>query len=90
MPKFVIEREVSGAGQLSPSDLREAAKKSREVLGELGPDITWLESYITDDKIYCVYVAASEEIVREHARCTGMPADRISAVARVLDVSFAE
>lgn len=89
MPKYVIEREVPGAGQLGEGELREAARKSREVIAELGPDIVWLESFVTNDKIYCVFVASDEDILLEHARCTDMPADRISPVARVLDASFA-
>jgi len=90
MPKFVIEREAPGAGQMTDADLAEAAKRSREVLAELGPDITWLESYVTDDKIYCVFLASGEDIILEHARCTDQPADRITRVARVVDASYGE
>ena len=85
MPRYVIEREVTGAGSLSDEQLRELSMRSLEVLGELGPKIQWIHSYVTDNKIYCVYLAPDEETVREHARQTGIPADRVSAVRRLLD-----
>jgi hypothetical protein len=87
MPKYVIERELPGAGNLSAEELRGISQKSNEVLAGLGPEITWLTSYVTDDKIYCVYTASSPEIIMEHARCGGFPADRISKVQTVIDPS---
>jgi hypothetical protein len=87
MPKYVIERELPGAGSLSAEELGGIAKKSNHVIGELGPEIRWLTSYVTDDKIYCVYVAPDEDILFEHARCGGFPADRISKVSTVIDPS---
>jgi uncharacterized protein DUF4242 len=90
MPKFVIEREVPGAGSLSDVELREISKKSVNVLRGLGPEIQWLHSYVTGDKVYCVYLAPDEATIREHAKRTGLPASRISAVRRLLDPSSAE
>jgi len=90
MPKFVIEREVPGAGNLSDAELRELSRKSVGVLRELGPGIQWLHSYITGDKVYCVYLAPDEATIHEHARRTGLPANRISAVRRLIDPSNAE
>lgn len=90
MPKFVIEREIPGAGKLSPKDLKGISQKSCSVLGKLGPQIQWVHSYVTDDKIYCVYVAPNEELVREHARQGGFPANRISAVRAVIEPTTAE
>ncbi len=90
MPKFLIEREISGAGKLSPTDLQAISQKSCGVLTELGPQIQWVESYVTENKIYCIYVAPSEEIIREHARRGGFPADRISQVTTVIDPTTAE
>jgi cell division inhibitor SulA len=90
MPKFVIEREIPGAGKMSPEEFRQAAMKSLEALRDLGPQIQWLHSYVTDDKVYCVYLAPDEEIIREHARRGGLPANRISAVRRLLDAEAAE
>jgi Protein of unknown function (DUF4242) len=87
MPKYVIERALSGAGNLSAAELQGMAAKSNHVIGELGPEIRWLTSYVTDDKIYCVYVAPEEDILLEHARCGGFPADRISKVSTVIDPS---
>ena len=89
MPKFVIERELPGAGSLSASDLQAISQKSCGVLKELGPQIQWVESYVTDDKIYCVYLAANEELVREHAKRGGFPANRISQVRTVIDPTTA-
>lgn len=90
MPKFVIEREVKGAGNLSAAQIREISQKSVSVLGEMGPSIQWLHSYITGDKVYCVYLAPDEAIIQEHARRAGLPANRISAVRRLIDPSNAE
>ena len=90
MPKYVIERELPGAGKLSPADLQGIAQKSCSVLTNLGPQIQWLHSYVTDDKIYCVYIAPNEEIVREHAKQGGFPANRVSAVRTVIDPTTAE
>jgi hypothetical protein len=80
MPRYVIERNLPGAGQLTPEQLQGVAQKSCSVLKELGSDIQWIQSYVTDDKLYCLYVAPSEELIREHARRGGFPADRISPV----------
>jgi len=85
MPKYVIERELPGAGKLSTDELRNISQKSNSVIAELGPDVKWLQSYVTDDKIYCVYAATDEDIIQEHARCGGFPANRISKVAAVID-----
>jgi hypothetical protein len=90
MPKFVIEREIPGAGQMSAADLRGAAQKSCAVLHDLGPRVQWQQSYVTDDKIYCVYIADSEQDVREHAERSGFPANRISAVRAMIDPATAE
>ena len=90
MPKFVIEREMPGIGTLSAEQLRAAAAQSNEVIRELGPDIKWLTSYITDNKMYCVYVASDEDIIREHAQCLRLPADRISRVIAIADPSTGE
>jgi hypothetical protein len=87
MPKYVIEREMSGAGNLSAAELQGIAATSNRVIGELGPEIRWLTSYVTDEKIYCVYAAPDEDILLEHARCGGFPADRISKVSAVIDPS---
>jgi hypothetical protein len=85
MPKYVIERELPGAGKLSADELRSISQKSNSVIAELGPDVKWLQSYVTDDKIYCVYAASDEDIIQEHARCGGFPANRISKVTAVID-----
>jgi hypothetical protein len=90
MPKFVIEREIPGAGKLTPSDLQGVATKSCNVLREMGPRVQWQQSYVTDDKIYCVYIADSEKDVREHAERGGFPANRISAVRAVIDPTTSE
>jgi hypothetical protein len=87
MPRYVIEREIPGAGSLTDSQLREVSLKSIEALGELGPKIQWLHSYVTDDKIYCVYLAPDEASIRKHADMVGIPATRIEAVRRLLDPS---
>ena len=90
MPKFVIEREIPGAGSLSEAELREVAQKSVNVLKGMGPEIQWLHSYVTGDKVYCVYLAPDEVIIKEHAKRVGIPANRVSAVRRLLDPSSAE
>jgi Protein of unknown function (DUF4242) len=90
MPKFVIEREIPGAGNLSEAELREIARKSLAVLKGMGPEIQWLQSFVTGDKVYCVYLAPDEATVREHAKRTGIPANRISAVRRLIDPATAE
>jgi len=90
MPKFVIERDVPGAGNLTGAQLRELSQKSVEVLHGLGPEIQWLHSYVTGDKVYCVYLAPDEALIREHAKRVGIPANRISAVRRLIDATTAE
>lgn len=90
MPKFVIEREIPGAGNLSDSELRAISQKSVGVLKEMGPEIQWLQSYVTGDKVYCVYLAPDEATVREHAKRGGFPANRVSAVRRLIDPTTAE
>jgi hypothetical protein len=90
MPKYLIERDVPGAGNLSEAQLRELSKKSVQVLRGLGPEIQWLHSYVTGDKVYCVYLAPDETVIREHAKRVGIPANRISAVRRLIDASTAE
>ncbi|HXW34930.1 MAG TPA: DUF4242 domain-containing protein [Acidimicrobiales bacterium] len=87
MPKYMIERELPGAGKLSEDELRSVSQKSNKVIRDLGPEIHWLTSYVTDDKIYCVYVAQDEDILYEHARCGGFPSDRISKISTVIDPS---
>lgn len=89
MPQYVIEREIPGAGNLSESELREITKKSLGVLAQMGPEIKWLHSYVTGDKVYCVYLAPDEDTIREHARRGGFPANRISAVRSMMDPSRA-
>jgi len=90
MPKYVIERELSGAGQLSPQELQAISQKSCGVLQQMGPRIQWVQSYVTDDKIYCVYIAPNEEMIREHAQQGGFPANRISEIKSVIDPTTAE
>lgn len=90
MPTYVIERTLPGAGKLTAQELQGVAAKSNAVLRELGPDVQWLHSYVTADKIYCVYIAKNPEIVREHARCGGFPADSINLVATTIDPTTAE
>ncbi|BCX82088.1 hypothetical protein MIT9_P1672 [Methylomarinovum caldicuralii] len=90
MPKYVIEREIPGAGNLSPEELTAISQKSCGILREMGPQIQWVESYVTQDKIYCVYIAPNEEAVREHAAKGGFPADRISEVKTKIDPTTAE
>jgi uncharacterized protein DUF4242 len=90
MPRYVIERQLPGAGRLTAEEVRGVAQRSCAVLKELGTDIQWVESYVTDDKIYCVYLAPDEELIREHARRGGFPADRISRVRRGISPLSAE
>lgn len=90
MPKFVIERELPGAGSLSSDELRAISQTSCGVLSDLGPSIQWRESYVTDDKIYCVYIAADADQVREHARRGGFPANRVAQVRAVIEPTTAE
>jgi len=90
MPKYVIEREIAGAGKLSSEELQGISQKSCGVLQEMGPQIQWLESFVTDDKIYCVYIAPNEDTIREHAQKGGFPADRISEVKMMIDPTTAE
>jgi len=90
MPKFVIEREMPAVGNLSESEYQEAAQKSCDVLRAMGPEVQWIQSYVTGDKIYCVYHAADEEMIREHAVRSGFPANKISKVERVIDPATAE
>ena len=85
MPQFVIEREVPGLGQLSETEIRDVSLKSLGVLQQMGPNIRWLHSYVTDNKMYCVYLAPDEATIREHAQRGGFPANRISAVRRLID-----
>ena len=91
MPQYVIEREIPDAGKLTEAQIRDISLKSIAVLDEMGPKIQWLHSYVTDDKIYCVYLAPDEAAVREHAKRGGFPANRVSAVRRLLDpINFRE
>ena len=90
MPQFVIEREVPGAGALSEAQIRDLAALSLQTLKEMGPQIQWLHSYVTEDKVYCVYLAPDEDSIREHARRVGIPADRVSAVRRLIDPASAK
>jgi hypothetical protein len=90
MPKFVIEREIPGAGALSPEQLQAISQTSCGVLRTLGPEIQWVQSFVTADKIYCVYIAPNEEMVREHAAQGGFPANSVAQVARIIDPTTAE
>jgi hypothetical protein len=90
MPKFVIERDIPGAGKLSPAELQAISQKSCSVVNSLGPQVQWVQSYVTDDKIYCIYIASSEEAVHEHARQGGFPANRVSQVRSMIDPTTAE
>ncbi len=90
MPKYVIEREIPNAGKLSPEELRNISQKSCSVLRGLGPQIQWVESFVTDDKVYCVYIAPSADQIREHASQGGFPANRISEVRTIIDPTTAE
>jgi hypothetical protein len=90
MPKFLIEREIPGAGTMSAQQLQSVAEKSCAVLRNLGPQIQWLQSYVTDNKIYCVYIAPNAEVVREHARCGGFPANHVAEIKTTIDPTTAE
>ncbi len=90
MPKYVIERDIPGVGKLSSQELKAISQTSCGVLSKMGPQIQWLQSYVTGDKIYCVYIAPNEEMVREHAQQGGFPANRVSEVASVIDPTTAE
>lgn len=90
MPKYVIEREIPGAGKLSPAELQGISQKSCSVLQKLGPQVQWLQSYVTDDKIYCVYIAPNEAAIREHASQGGFPANKISRIRTVIDPTSSE
>ena len=90
MPRYLIERDIQGAGLMTPAELRSVSQTSCRVLDDLGPQIQWEHSYVTDDRIYCVYRAPNEDIVQEHARRGGFPVDRISVVAQVIDPLTAE
>ena len=90
MPKYIIERDIPNAGVLSAQDLQGISQKSCGILSEIGPKIQWLESYVTDDKVYCVYIAPDEATVREHAEKGGFPANRVSQVRTIIDPTTAE
>jgi hypothetical protein len=90
MPKYVIERELPGAGKMTREQLREVAQKSNGVLQTLGPKIQWVETFVSDDKLYCVYNAPSPKLIEEHAKCGGFPANRISQVRSIMDPTTAE
>ncbi|MCB0657076.1 MAG: DUF4242 domain-containing protein [Saprospiraceae bacterium] len=90
MPKYVIEREIPGAGSLTPADLKAISQTSCGVLDNMGPQIQWVHSYVVDDKIYCVYIAPNEEMIREHARQGGFPANLVSTVSAIIDPTTAE
>ena len=90
MPKFVVERNIAGAGNLSPEQLEAISQKSCSVLRSMGPQIQWVQSFVTDNKIYCVYIAPNEEMIRQHAAQGGFPANRISLVHSVIDPATAE
>lgn len=90
MPKFLIERDVPGAGSMSANDWRGPAKTSCSVLAEMGPQIQWLQSYVTGDRVYCIYIAPDEDTIRTHARQAGLPANRISRITNTLDPTTAE
>jgi Protein of unknown function (DUF4242) len=90
MPKYVIERELPGAGKMTREQLREVAQKSNGILHTLGPKIQWVETFVSDDKLYCVYNAPSPKLIEEHAKCGGFPANRISQVRAIMDPTTAE
>jgi hypothetical protein len=89
MQKFIIEREIPGAGSLQRQDLKAAAARSNAALAELAPDIQWVESYVADDKTFCVYLAKDEEVIRKHAEISGFPANRITRIGKVIDPTTA-
>jgi hypothetical protein len=90
MPRFIIERDIANAAALSPAELQAIAQRSCAVLRELGPEIQWVQSYVTEDKITCVYIAANAELIRQHARLGGFPAERVLEVATIIDPTTAE
>lgn len=90
MPKYIIEREIPGAGKLSPQELQAISQKSCGILKDMGPSIQWVQSYVTDDKVYCVYIAPNAEVIREHAAKGGFPANKISPVQTMIDPTTAE
>ncbi|MBT9331454.1 DUF4242 domain-containing protein [Paracidobacterium acidisoli] len=90
MPKFIIEREIPGAGDLLPEQLQAISQKSCGVLREMGPQIQWVQSYVTGDKVYCIYIAPGEDAIREHAQRGGFPANRISRIRTVIDPTTSE
>jgi hypothetical protein len=90
VPQFVIEREIPGAGALSENEIQEVSLRSLQVLSEMGPQIQWLHSYVTEDKLYCVYLAPDEDTVREHARRAGIPANRVASVRRLIGPATAK
>ena len=90
MPKFVIERDIPGAGKLSPQQLQAISQKSCSVLREMGPQVQWIQSYVTDEKIYCVYIAPDEAAIRKHAQQGGFPANRVSRIRAMMDPTTAE
>ena len=90
MPKYVVEREIPAAGKLTPEELQSISQKSCSVLHKMGPQIQWVQSYVTGDKVYCVYVAPSEEMVRKHAQEGGFPANKISEIKSIIDPTTAE
>ena len=90
MPKYIIEREIPNAAALSAAELKEISKRSCAALQKLGPSIQWVQSFVTEDKITCVYIASNTELIREHARLGGFPADRVLEVARIIDPTTAE
>ena len=90
MPKFIIERKIPGAGKFSAENLKAISQKSKDVLCTLGSDIQWIHSYVAGDKIYCIYIAPNEELIREHARLGGFPADSITEISNIIDLQTAE
>lgn len=90
MPKYIIERNIPQAGQLSTQELKAISQQSNDVLAEMGPEIQWVESFVTDDKVFCIYIAPDEVAIREHARRGGFPADEIMAIKQVIDPTTAE
>jgi hypothetical protein len=90
MPKYVIERELPGAGKLSKAELKAISEKSNGILSDLGPTIQWIQSYVVDDKIYCIYIAPNTEIIKKHADCGGFPVNKISQVRAVIDPTTAD
>ena len=90
MPKYVIERVVPGASNMTPAELKAMSQRSCNVLNQLGPQIQWVQSYVTDNKIYCIYIAPNEELIREHARLGGFPANQVAQVKTIIDTTTAE